>query len=174
MHSLSPDERRKIHAVYVAIYRLPFTLQRKTTLLTALMGGAEWSWRVVGITPGALEVLEANSYKYVKGKICRAHKVARYATAGAVFGNAQPLLEDDFFTKYWANDETIIATKSENKTGGTLPAAIPIDYRSGMFPCNTVVGWKHTKKEAAFLRELHANYKAGRIVPKDPTAEPAE
>ena len=77
MNNLSQDERSKIYAVYIAIYNLPFATRRKNSLLTTLMGGAEWSWRVVGITPGALEVLKANNYKYIKGKVCRVDLVAR-------------------------------------------------------------------------------------------------
>jgi hypothetical protein len=159
MHSLSQDERSKIHAVYVAIHSLPSILQRKATLLTALMGGAEWCWRVTGITSGALQVLEANNYRYIKGKICRAHLFPRIDIARAVFELRQPLPEDQFFKIIWKNDETIIATKSENKTGGTLPEAIPIDYELGLFRCNRLVSWKHGKKEADYLRELHADYK---------------
>ena len=163
MHNLSQDERSKIYAVYVAIYNLPFSLQRKTMLLTTLMGGADWSWRVTGITPGALQVLESNNYKYAKGKICRAHLVARIDTARAVFEIAQPLPEDQLFSIFWKNDETIIATKSENKTCGPLPEAVPIDCQLGLFQSNPLVGWRHRKKETDFLRKLHANYKAGAV-----------
>ena len=163
MHNLSSNDRSKIFTAYIAIYDLPFTIRRKNMLLTTLMGGADWSWRVTGITPGALDALAANNYKYVKGKICRAHKVGRIETARLVFGGPQPLPEDQFFTIFWENDETIIATKSENKTNGTLPKPVPIDYKLGMFQSTTLVGWKHTKKEADFLRELHAAYKASMV-----------
>lgn len=160
MHSLSQNERSKIYAVYVAIYNLPFSLQRKTTLLTTLMGGADWSWRVTGITSDALQLLEANNYKYIKGKLCRAHLYPRIDTARAVFEIPQPHPEDEFFETIWKNDETIIATKSENKTGGTLPKPVPIDYQRGLFRCNPLVGWKHRMQEVDYLRELHTDYKA--------------
>lgn len=163
MHSLSKNDKRKIHSVYKAIYNLPFGIQKKTMLLTALMGGADWSWRVTGITIGALEVLSANDYKYIKGKICRAHLVARINTARAVFKKAHPLPEDQFFKKIWKNDKTVISTKSENKTGGILPKAILIDYKLGLFQCKPLVGFKHGKKEAAFLRKLHLVHKASRL-----------
>ena len=157
MHSLSKDDKRKIYAVYLAIFNLAFKIQRKTTLLTALMGGADWSWRVVGITVGALEMLASNSYKRIKG-ICRAHLIDRIDTARAVFEIPHPLSEDQFFTKIWENDETVIATNSENKTG-ELCQRIPIDYKLGMFICNPLIGFKHNKKEVDFLRKLHTNYK---------------
>ena len=163
MHSLSQDEKAKIYAVYVAIFNLPFKLRKKTTLLTALMGGADWSWRVTGITVGALEAVAAHNYKYVKGTICRAHVVARIDTAKAMFDIPYHLPESDFFDLFWKNDETIIATKNENKTGGVLPTPIPIDYTRGLFRDNGLVGFRHTKKEADFLRELHTTYKAGTV-----------
>jgi hypothetical protein len=171
MHSLSQDEKSKIHAVYVAVYNLPFKTQQKSTLLTTLMGGADWSWRVTGITVGALEALAANDYRYVKGKVCRAHLVARIDTARAVFEIPQPLPEDQFFTRIWKNDKTVIATKSENKTGGTLPKALPIDSNLGMFTCNPLVGFKCGKKEADFLRNLHKAYKAGVVAVKESVPE---
>lgn len=123
------------------------------------MGGADWSWRVTGITPGALQVLEANNYRYIKGKICRAHLVPRIDTARAVFEIPRPLSEDKFFRTVWENDETTIATKAENKTGGTLPKPVRIDYQLGLFRSNSLVGWKHSKREADYLRELHAAHK---------------
>lgn len=150
-----------MHAVYLAIFELPFNIQRKTTLLTALMGGADWSWRVTGITAEALEVLASNDFKYAKGKICRAHLIDRIDTAGAVFQIPSPLTEDQFFAKIWENDETVIATKSENKTRGTLPKIILIDYKLGLFVCNPLVGFRYGKRETGFLRELHANHKSG-------------
>lgn len=159
MVKLTQLERSAIYAVYAAIFNLPFALRRKNMLLTTLMGGAAWSWRVTGITVGALEVLEANNYKYAKGKVCRAHMVARIETARRVFDLPQPMPEDEFFKIFWENDKTIITTKSENKTGGTLPEPLPIDYELGLFQSNNLVGWKHGKKEADCLRKLHAAYK---------------
>jgi hypothetical protein len=76
-----------------------------------------------------------------------------------VFEIARPLPENQFFEVFWKNDETIIATKSENKTGGSLPEPVPIDYKLGLFPSKPLVGWRHSKKEADYLRGLHAEYK---------------
>lgn len=163
MNKLSADVKFRMYQVYIAIYNLPFAsfdLQRKTTMLTALMGGAEWSWRVVGITPQALELLAENNYKYVLGKIRRAHLVDRFATARAVFEQPKPLSENEFFKLFWENDETVIALKEENKKGGLPRQILPIDFNLGLFQSNPLVGHKHGKKEADFLRKLHEDYKA--------------
>jgi len=125
--NFSQVEKTKIHVVYLAYFDLPFNLQRKTMLLTALMGGVEWSWRVVGITVGALEAIAPTGYRYAKGTICRAHLIPRIDTARQLFEIPQPLPIDEFFEWFWENDETVIATKSENKTGGVLPSILPIE-----------------------------------------------
>jgi hypothetical protein len=162
--SFSPVDGQKIHSVYLAIFDLPknlYTIQRKTMLLTTLVAGAGGSWRVTGITKEALEVLALNNYRYVKGKICRAHKVDRVETTRAVFEIPKPLSENEFFMVLWANDETVIATNLENKTGVTLPkeSVIPIDYKLGLFP-NSFIGFRYRKVEADYLRTLHATYKS--------------
>src|SRR5262249_45495356 len=112
--SVSEAERHNMYLVYRAIYELS-DLQRKNKLLTALGGGFEFSWRVIGITIGALEVLEPDGYRYIKGEVCRAHLRDRIDTARAVFEIPEPLEEDEFFKVLWENDQTVIATKSENK-----------------------------------------------------------
>jgi len=130
-------------------------------LLTTLVAGAGGSWRVTGITKDALEVLALNNYRYVKGKICRAHKVDRIETARAVFEIPKPLSENEFFMVLWTNDETVIATNSENKTGATLPKEliIQIDFKLGLF-LNSFIGFKYRKMEADYLRTLHATHKS--------------
>ena len=163
MHSLSLNEKSKIHAVYVAIFDLPYTIQRKTMLLTTLMGGADWSWRVVGITVRALEALSASNYRYTKGTICRAHVIARIDTARRVFEIPAPLTIEELFDLFWANDRTVITTKSENTTGGKTPKSLPIEFMNGLFKNNGLVGFKFRKKEADFLRTLHEAYKAGAV-----------
>lgn len=160
MHKISQAEKHRYYQVYRAIFDLT-DLSHKNKLLTALGGGFEFPWRVVGITPGALEILASNDYKYVKGQICRAHLVDRIDTARAVFDISEPLSEDEFFDVLWKNDQTVISTKSENKRGGYVPDCIPFDYTDGLFRGQKQVGWKHTKREAEFLRELHRKHKAG-------------
>ncbi|HXT11365.1 MAG TPA: hypothetical protein VN873_07360 [Candidatus Angelobacter sp.] len=130
------------------------SLFSENTLLTALMGGADWSWRVTGITAKALEMLASVDFKNVKG-IRRAHLVDRIDTARAVFHTSSPLTEDEFFATFWENDKTVIATISENKMGGTLSRIIPIDYRLGLF-AGKAISFQYLKREASFLRDLHA------------------
>ena len=156
IRGFSRSEKKKIYAVYLAIFALPFPLPKKTTLLTALMGGTVWSWRVVGITPSALELLAENGYRYKKGNICRAHLVARIETARKVFERRRPFSESHFFNRFWENDKTVIATRAENRTNNGLPKKwIRINSDLGLFPSG-LVSFRHGRKEVSHLRELHA------------------
>jgi hypothetical protein len=113
-----------------------------------------------------LELLALNDYRYAKGVVCRAHKVDRIATAREAFNRAEPLTEGQLFKLIWDNDETVIATKSENKLGGILSHAIPISYELGLF-LGAKIGWRHGKDEIAFLRKLHLDHKARTVTEKD-------
>ena len=155
--------KEQIYAVYISIFNLRSSTQKKCSILTPLLGGYETSWRVVGITKAALELLAENNYRYIKGAICRAHIVNRYETARQIFECNSPLDLSTFFEVVWNNDRTVIATKSENKLNGTLPKVIPIDYLKKLFTCNEIVGFKFRKIEAEFLRDLHLAFKSGEL-----------
>ena len=86
-----------------------------------------------------------------------------WETAREVFEVANPLSEKEFFNLFWKNDKTIIATKSENKTGGTPPKYVRIDRELCLFLCNSVVGFKHGRREADYLRKLHEKYQTGQV-----------
>lgn len=160
--------KKQIYDVYLAIFKLDFKLQRKCSIMTSLLGGDEWSWRVIGITINALNLLEKNQYKYLKSSICRAHIIGRLTSAKEVYDIDEPVSFEEFFQIYWNNDRTVISTKAENSNHIRLPLVVPIDYKLNLFPCGAVVGWKHRKQEAIYLRKLHESYKAGEIKLLDP------
>lgn len=162
------DVKNQIYDVYLALFNLDISVQRKCSMMTSLLGGDAWSWRVIGITLEAINLLEKNDYKYIKGSICRAHIISRLTSAKLVYERSTPISIDELFQTYWTNDKTIISTKQENGNRVKLPLAIPIDYSLNHFPCGAVVGWKHRKQEANFLRELHTKFKAGEIKLIDP------
>lgn len=162
------DVKHQIYDVYLALFKLNISVQRKCSIMTSLFGGDDWSWRVIGITLGAISLLEKNGYKYLKGSVCRAHIISRLTTAKLVYERTDPISIDELFQIYWANDKTVISTKQENGNRVNLPLAIPIDYSLNHFPSGAVVGWKHRKQEVNFLSELHTNYKLGKIKLVDP------
>lgn len=147
---------------YVFIFHRSFSIQKKNRLFSALMAGEAWAWRVVGISMAALEALARNDFRYVKGTVCRAHVVDRISTAGAIFETKSktPISQEAFFSLYFKNDETIITTKTENKTGSRVPSFIPIDVKLGLFP-SKAIAWRHGRAEREYLRSLHAQLKKG-------------
>lgn len=167
MNTIHSDEkfRLALHSIYVAQFNAfkecphAFTKGDATRMITGLMGSRPWSWRVIGITSSALDVFAENDFKRPARQLQRGHKVDRASTAKALYfdsPNPMPLVE--FFDFFLKRDETVIMTNDENKhkEGSTFPNYIPIDPREELFPCGTLVGWQHRKKEVEFLRSLHA------------------
>lgn len=167
MHTIYEDSalRQALHAIYVAQFDAmkscpqSFKVSDATRMLTGLMGSRPWSWRVVGITPAALNVLAQSEFKLLPRSLHRGHRYQRSLTAQALFfdrAEAMPLRE--FFEFFLPRDETVIMTRTENapRAKGRFPAYIPIDRDLGLFPCAPVVGWSHGEREVDFLRALHA------------------
>ena len=147
---------------YVFIFETPFSLKKKNLLFTALMAGEPWGWRVVGISEAALEELAKHEFKYVKGLFCRSHFTARIETSREVF--ERRISKDQFFERFLKTDVTAITLKSENTKNGP-EKFLPIDSERKLFPSQQV-GWRHGPEERAYLKEMHAAYKVGRLAPK--------
>lgn len=153
------DVKKQIYEIYLQVFNLPFSVQKKNSIVSILMGGSPVSWRVVGITEAALNLLSENDYKYLAGAICRAHIIGRYRTAQIIFECESPVSLEKLFRIVWENDKTVIALKRENSRNFELPPYIPIDSELGLFPCGAVVGFRHSRAEIAFLRELHSRFR---------------
>jgi hypothetical protein len=167
MRTIYEDQklREALHSIYVgqftSIQICPHASGKgdATRMLTGLMGSRPWSWRVIGITPAALEVFAAHGFKRPPRQLQRGHKHDRSLTAQALyFERAEPMQLDEFFDFFLERDKTVIMTNDENKHGpkNAFPHYISIDARLELFPCGTLVGWQHRKAEIDFLRALHA------------------
>ena len=86
-----------------------------TRLLTALMGSMPWSWRVIGITPEALDLFKQNNFKRPPRLIQRGHQINRIETARKLFAGPAPAKLDEFFDIFLKNDETVLMTSEQNK-----------------------------------------------------------
>ena len=158
------ENARAFYDTYAFIFDLPFTVQKKNTLLTALMGGEPWSWRVVGITAAALDGLARHDFNYqrahkAKIRICRAHCVPRIETAHVLFKEKHS--REQFFKRFLETDVTVLALKSENKRRGPSQY-VPIDLQRNLFPSRSV-SFRYSRDEATYLRELQANYKTSKV-----------
>lgn len=150
-----------VHETYEFLFRLPFSIQRKNVVFSALLAGEPWSWRVIGISKAALEALAKTDFRYAKATICRAHIVDRFETSKIIFSGTSPLSKERFFEIMLENGRTIITTKSENKVGGAPPSYLPIDPDRGLF-ANKLISFVHGAAERAYLRDLHSQFAAGR------------
>lgn len=171
MKSIHTDERlRKVlHSIYVAqfaaIKKYPqaFTKADATRMLTGIMGARPWSWRVIGITHAALDLLAAHDFKRPPRQLQRGHRYDRSKTAQALYmERKEPVPIEEFFNYFLRRDKTVIMTNDENqhRPGGSFPAAyIRIPDRLGLFPCGTLVGWQHRPQEIEFLRDIYARIK---------------
>ena len=156
--------RQALHGLYVALFQAKkacpndFPFGRLTTIQTAIMGIENFGWRVVGITPEALDLLATQDFRKDKlpGQLCRGHVVERIRTTRLLFGREEPFSVEEFFELFLKNDETVIMLKGQNKIDPAFPTFIPIDNPDGeLFPNGPLIAWKHRRKEREFLRQLH-------------------
>ncbi len=158
------DVKKDIYSVYTAIFNTNLSMPKKNALLTPLLGAEEWSWKVVGISENAFNMLQNNGYQKTKG-IQRAHIVARMDIAKLVFDKSKlskPLIIHDFFEVVLAKDKTVLVKKEENTTHVASLKVIPISSNKVLFPC-LFVGYKHHQDASKYLCELHQKFNDGKV-----------
>lgn len=146
---------------YSFIFDLPFSLQKKNVLFTALMAGEPWGWKVIGITEMALTEFSKIDFKYPQRLICRSHFISRNDTAKAFFEVPVKISREEFFPRYFQTDITVISLKSENTVAGP-DHFIPIDPALNLFP-SRLVSFRYSKVERDYLKKLHLDFKDGKI-----------
>jgi hypothetical protein len=134
------------------------------------MAVEDLGWRVVGITPEALELLASVGFRksQLPRRLCRGHIVDRVQTARILFDRANPIVEEEFFEVFLRNDRTIIMLSEQNRGKGRLPKYLPFENDNALlFPNGALIAWKHRKPEVEFLASLYAEYRDGHIAPID-------
>lgn len=176
-----PKLRRALHGLYVALFEArklspdDFKDSRLTTIQTAFMGVEDCGWRVIGITPEALELLATMDFHKHKlpRRLCRGHVVDRIQTTRALFAHAKPLNQKRFFETFLANDCTVIMLVEQNRGKSSFPRYLDIDNPDAdFFPNGGLIGWKQRKKERDFLAVLHTDFKKGRCLTVDSGRSP--
>ena len=168
-HRTDATLREALYALYVALFEAKrscptdFHWGRLTTIQTAVMGIENHGWRVVGITPEALELLAAHEFRKdrVPRQLCRGHVVDRARTTRLLFDRDAPLPLQKFFQRFLKNDKTVIMLNEQNR-GRQFPQYIRIGNRnSNLFPNGSLMGWKHREAEREFLMWLYAFHQVG-------------
>lgn len=178
---MNKDEARTIHALYAALHQAHkhapamWTMQECNRVLTAIMAAKPFSWRVIGITPLALQKLSENDFRLKTGHgITRGHLRPRIETVRALMLPVEPLCEEAFFESWLVNDRTVLCAKGENREA--IPSYIPIDNELGtLFSCHgKLAGWHHRKAEQDSLKALHKDHgQRHQLPPKEKDARAA-
>lgn len=150
------EEAACSYGLYVALHRSRrehpqiFTMSRCTAVLTAMMGGRSWSWRVVGITPAALRLFVESGYKKVaRDGITRAHIQSRIKTTSELLNTEEPFSVEEFARIWIENDKTVLCVRGENKD--PLPDYISFDDSEVRLFQSTQIAWRHGKMERECL-----------------------
>ena len=149
---------------YKCLLPMNATRSTKVKMLEFIVAQGTNNWRVVGITPKALQQLESQEYKYKTGAgIQRAHVYDRFETFGLLID--EPWEQDKFWSLIADRDRTILAARGEYNSI-TFEQAIPIDDpglfitsdQKIYFPSQNI-GYRHAGIEREFLIKLHHEYK---------------
>ena len=152
-------EAAKCYPVYLALHATRkdapeiFTDRRCTIIMTALLGSHPWSWKVVGITREALVQLTASDYVILpKSGLTRAHLIPRIDTCRKLLSCSNPKSISELVSIWIENDRTVLCAKGQNRK--MVPNFIEFNIGSEILFPNAQVGWRHTKREREFLREI--------------------
>lgn len=146
--------KQQLFEDYQLVRKMHIPVQSKVVVLTHVLAACGNPWRVVGITEGALKIFQQNGFK-TKSKIGvnRSHNQSRNETFKTMLDKTFKDC-DEWWEFFWERDQTILATSSENLTG-RLSKIHSIDEKLNLFKASGY-GWKHSKAEIEFLKQLYA------------------
>ena len=156
-----PDDitKEEIYKLYKAIFDSSLEEQR-IKLMTYIFAWHPWSWRVVGISRGAINKIIENEFYPLPKKIVRDHFLQdRNTTYTEMLEVSKPLELKRWWNLFWENDQTIIMTKEEHDKGRDKVKCHKLNWEDGFFACNPLIGFKYRKSmEGAYLKDLKFNW----------------
>ncbi|MHA8092729.1 hypothetical protein V7S78_09435 [Aquirufa regiilacus] len=160
-HILDEEKLKEVlYHDYLLIKQMNVPLEIKIKLLSTLFTVNPNCWRVIGITPKALEIFAEYNFKKISGMgINRSHIIQRH-------DNYKIMLEGkisnttDFWENYFNNDATILSTSSENMSASKsfIDEALLIPNDERQLFRSLGYAWKHKKEEEDFLKNLYIQY----------------
>ena len=148
--SAQPADR---HDGYLAIYEMNLPMKQRCRILNEVISWHPDAWKVVGITPAALEIFAQHNFKRVaKMGIQRAHLVDRADTYREMLNTCMSNC-DEWWEYYCNNDRTVFSTVEENMGDMNIDTIIWFDA-PGLFNIQGFA-WRHRKIEIEFLRNLY-------------------
>lgn len=147
-------EKAKLYELYLQVFNSNFSLSKKRSVITAVLGYEVWSWRVTGISHNALLAIKFNNYRYPKNTLVRDHNPPRSVTYKKTFGE-MPLDFHDWWNTVWNGDATTLITHGEHNKPCTLSKIYPVDVNQGLFMDKEVAGFYYTMaREGAFVQHI--------------------
>lgn len=148
-------EKKALYKFYEFIFDSHFTLSKKRSVITHVLGYETWSWRVVGISEEAIKAIARNNFNRPIKMLARDHKLARVITYNKIFN--EKMAFEDWWDWIWENDKTILVTNEEHRSIKTTPISkiYEIDPAGSYFVDAEVAGWHQTqRREGALIRQL--------------------
>lgn len=136
-----------LYKVYKAVFEQKILDENRIRLMTPLFAYQRWSWRVVGISEGAIKLIRASKYSYPKG-LNRDHFIQdRTNTFRQMFPQNNVILEQNhWWNLFWKNDATIILSKLEHKNKNKQKIrCYPLNWKKGYFACKKLIGFDYRK-----------------------------
>lgn len=153
-------EREYLYSLYVSLYTSHFSLSKKRSVMTAVLGYEPWSWRVVGITTEAIRAIARNNFNKPSRMLARDHTQPRVKTYNRIFENSQcPTVMpfNEWWDWIWEHDKTVLMTNEEHKNKDAIPKEEihEIDPALGYFLDAETAGWHQTRgREGVFVEQL--------------------
>lgn len=158
-YHINEEQRLKevIFHDYLLIKQMEAPMEAKIKLLSILFSVNPNCWRVIGISPKALEIFAKHNFKKISRMgINRSHLVQRHDQYESML-NGNFKNESDFWEVYFKNDATILSTSTENMSTSNdfvkKALTVPEDQRQ-LFKTSGYA-WKHKKEEEDFLKQLY-------------------
>lgn len=144
---------------YNLILKMKVPIEIKEGMLTQLFRADTNRWRVIGITHAALLRFKEYGFRKISGiKIQRAHIKDRTDIYREMLSKEFADC-NEWWEFYFTNDETILATSSENKKG-SFSEVIRTNKDLELFKSRGF-SWVHNKTERKHLQDLYTKYFAG-------------
>jgi hypothetical protein len=153
------QKKKELYKFYELIFDSTFTLPKKRSVITAVLGYETWSWRVVGITEEAIKAIARNNFNKPSRVLARDHTLSRKETYSRIFNEKMGF--NEWWEWIWENDKTVLMTNEEHKVIHIQkPTKIyDIDLNLSLFVDAEVAGWHQTKtREGAFIKDLCERY----------------
>lgn len=153
---VQPTQQKKeeLYRLYEMIFDCAFSLVKKRAVLTQVLGGETWSWRVVGITEEAVKAIARNNFNKPSKVLARDHTLTRKDTYNRIF--TEKMNFNEWWNWIWDNDKTILITNEEHNLihSQNISKVYAIDPNLSYFVDNGI-GWYQTRaREGEFIKQL--------------------